>query len=191
MRPSIMSDGATMSTPASAWHSAWRGQRDDRLVVRHVAGLVEQAVLAVARVRVERDVGDDAQLREIAPSARARRAAPGPRDPRPRPRRSDFCAAAITGNSAIAGMPSSTQRSASRNKQVDALARDRRAATARLLARRCRRGRTPDRSDRRSIARFRASGGAKNRRGAYGACRRVGKLSGEAHGIAQWPQDVS
>ena len=32
------------------------------LVVHHVAGVVDQAVLAVAGVRVERDVGDDAQV---------------------------------------------------------------------------------------------------------------------------------
>ena len=37
-------------------------ERGDRLVVEHVAGGVDQAVLAVAGVRIERDVGDDAEL---------------------------------------------------------------------------------------------------------------------------------
>ena len=67
MRPSIMSDGATMSTPASAWQSAWRDERRHGRVVGHVAGRVEQAVLAVAGIGVERDVGDHAELRETVP----------------------------------------------------------------------------------------------------------------------------
>ena len=66
MRPSIMSDGATMSTPACAWVSACLSQHRDRLVVQDVAGVVDDAVLAVAGVRIERDVGHDAELREIA-----------------------------------------------------------------------------------------------------------------------------
>ena len=52
MRPSIMSLGATMSTPASACTSACLHQHlGHRLVVEDVAGVVEQAVLAVAGVR--------------------------------------------------------------------------------------------------------------------------------------------
>ena len=47
MRPSIMSLGATMSTPASACTSACSAQHRDGLVVDDVAGRVEQAVLAV------------------------------------------------------------------------------------------------------------------------------------------------
>ena len=37
-------------------------QRLDRHVVQHVAGVVDDPVLAVRRVRIERDVGDDAEL---------------------------------------------------------------------------------------------------------------------------------
>jgi hypothetical protein len=40
------------------------GQSDDCRIVGHIAGLVEQAVLAVAGVRVERDVGHDSQRRK-------------------------------------------------------------------------------------------------------------------------------
>ena len=66
MRPSIMSLGATMSTPASAWVSAWLHQHLDGLVVEDVAGFVEQAVLAVAGEGVQRHVGHHAQVRETA-----------------------------------------------------------------------------------------------------------------------------
>ena len=64
MRPSIMSLGATMSAPARAWLSACSHQRVHGLVVEHVAVLVDQPVLPVRGVRVERDVGDHAQVRE-------------------------------------------------------------------------------------------------------------------------------
>jgi hypothetical protein len=64
MRPSIMSLGATMSTPASACTSACWRQHGHGLVVEDVAGVVEQAVLAVAGEGVERHVGQQAQFRE-------------------------------------------------------------------------------------------------------------------------------
>ena len=64
MRPSIMSLGATMSTPASACTSACCDQHRDRLVVDDVAAVVEQAVLAVRGERVERDVGQQPELGE-------------------------------------------------------------------------------------------------------------------------------
>ena len=41
------------------------GERLDGFVVHHVARRVDQAVLAMAGVRVERDVGDDAQRRKV------------------------------------------------------------------------------------------------------------------------------
>ena len=61
-------------------------QHGHGLVVEDVAGVVEQAVLAVAGERVERDVGQHAEPGKRAFS-RARRAAPGPRGwwPRGRP----------------------------------------------------------------------------------------------------------
>jgi hypothetical protein len=63
MRPSIMSDGATMSTPAR--HDIRPAhQHGDRFVIENIAGVVDQAVLSVARVRIERDVGDHAEFRE-------------------------------------------------------------------------------------------------------------------------------
>ena len=65
-----MSDGATMSTPASAWHSACvESSADHGRIVGDVAGLVEQAVLAVAGVRIERDVGHDPRTPESAASS--------------------------------------------------------------------------------------------------------------------------
>ena len=67
MRPSIMSLGATMSTPASACTRACAVQHLDGVVVEDVAGVVEQAVLAVAGEGVERHVGQQAELREALP----------------------------------------------------------------------------------------------------------------------------
>ena len=52
-----------MSAPASAWTSAWLDQHLDRLVVDHVAASVDQPVLPVAGVGIERDVGEHADLR--------------------------------------------------------------------------------------------------------------------------------
>ena len=65
-------------------------QRLDGLVVDHVAGVVDQAVLAVRGVRIERDVGDHAELGKALPSARAPRAARGRRDSTLRARRALF-----------------------------------------------------------------------------------------------------
>ena len=62
MRPSIMSDGATMSAPASRMRDGLLDERVDGLVVDDVAGVVDEAVLAVRRERIERDVGDDAEF---------------------------------------------------------------------------------------------------------------------------------
>ena len=64
MRPSIMSDGATMSTPASRVSERLLLQYREGLVVEHIAGLVDEAVLPMARVGIERDVGDDADFRK-------------------------------------------------------------------------------------------------------------------------------
>ena len=55
-----MSDGATTSTPASAWLSACF----ERFVVHHVAGVVDQSVLAVTGVGIKRHVGNDAEVRK-------------------------------------------------------------------------------------------------------------------------------
>ena len=66
-RPSIMSDGATMSAPASAWTSAWSTRICDGVVVDDVAGLVDQPVMAVRGVGIERDVGEHADLRAPHP----------------------------------------------------------------------------------------------------------------------------
>ena len=63
MRPSIMSEGATTSAPASACDRPCLHERRDRHVVHHVTGLVDDAVLAVGGERIERDVGDHAEFR--------------------------------------------------------------------------------------------------------------------------------
>ena len=57
-----MSDGATMSAPASAWTSAWSTRIVDGVVVDDVAGDVDQAVVAVRGIGIERDVGQHADL---------------------------------------------------------------------------------------------------------------------------------
>jgi hypothetical protein len=59
-----MSLGATMSTPASAWVSACH-QHFHRFVVEDVAGVVQQAVLAVAGEGVQGHVGHHAQVGEL------------------------------------------------------------------------------------------------------------------------------
>ena len=115
MRPSIMSDGATMSTPASAWHSACLHERRDGLVVQHVAGVVDEAVLAVARVGVERDVGDHAE-RGKALLQRAHRARHQPfRDSRRPPHRATSAPAGSPGTapSPARRAPGSARRRAS------------------------------------------------------------------------------
>ena len=60
MRPSIMSEGATMSVPASASMRRVVGEDVHRLVVGDIARFrIEHAVVAVVGVGIERDVGDD------------------------------------------------------------------------------------------------------------------------------------
>lgn len=49
-----------MSTPVSSLHQRLAREDFHRLFVEHVAVVIEHAVLAVARVRVERHVGQDA-----------------------------------------------------------------------------------------------------------------------------------
>ena len=61
-RPSIMSDGAMMSQPASACTSACLHQHGDGLVVEDGA-VAHQAVVAVAGVGIERHVAQHADLR--------------------------------------------------------------------------------------------------------------------------------
>ena len=53
-----------MSTPASRVRERLLLQHHEGLVVDHVAGLVDQAVLPMDGVRIERDVGDHSHLRE-------------------------------------------------------------------------------------------------------------------------------
>ena len=60
-RPSIMSEGAMMSQPASACTSACLHQRLKRLVVDDLA-VAHQAVVAVAGVGVERHVEQHADV---------------------------------------------------------------------------------------------------------------------------------
>ena len=91
---------------------AWRTSTATRLVVEDHA-VLQQAVMAVARVGVERDVGEDADLGHglldgahgaADEVVRVQRLTP-PSSRRP------FC---VYGNSAMPGMPSSAARSASR-----------------------------------------------------------------------------
>ena len=117
MRPSIMSLGATMSTPASACTSACSREHGHGAVVDDVAAVVEQPVLAVAGEGVERHVGQHAQFAGSASSARAPRAAPGRPGWWPRGRRASSATGSITGNSAITGMPSATHSSAAANSR--------------------------------------------------------------------------
>ena len=107
-------------------------QRLDGDVVHDVAGVVDDAVLAVRRVRIERDVGDHAELRDglLDRAHRALRESVGI------PRFAAVEALGLgrrDGNSASAGMPSSASASASRTSSSIADALD--AGHARRSAR--------------------------------------------------------
>ncbi len=112
MRPSIMSDGATMSTPASACTSACRTSSAHGLVVQHVAVGVQHAVLAVAGVGVERDVGQDAEFGKALLQFAHRARHQALRDWSLRCRPAFSACGSMTGNSASTGIPSATQSSA-------------------------------------------------------------------------------
>ena len=60
-RPSIMSEGAMMSAPASTCTSAWRTSTCDGEVIMHIA-VADQPVMAVAGIGIERHVAQDADL---------------------------------------------------------------------------------------------------------------------------------
>ena len=64
-RPSIMSDGAMMSQPASRLHQRLLDQHRDGFVVEDDAVVAQQAVMAVAGVGIERHVAQDADLRHF------------------------------------------------------------------------------------------------------------------------------
>ena len=90
MRPSIMSEGATISAPASACASACLTSAST-VLVHHVAAGVDQAVLAVGGVRIQRHVADQAEFAAVPASRRAWRAASDRRDSRPRRRPRSWC----------------------------------------------------------------------------------------------------
>ena len=60
-RPSIMSDGAMMSQPASAWTSAWRTSTATVSSLTNDA-VLHQPVMAVTGIGVERHVAEHADL---------------------------------------------------------------------------------------------------------------------------------
>ena len=62
MRPSIISEGATISAPGVGLDQRLLGQDLDRVVVDDVADIVDHAVVAVRRIWVERDVGQNTDL---------------------------------------------------------------------------------------------------------------------------------
>ena len=109
-RPSIMSDGATMSAPAAACDSA---ARDELLDGRVVGDLLvdEDAAVAVRRVLAQADVGDDQQVRDLALDRAHRATAPAPPDRRP----PDPTASLSSGrpNSSTPGTPSAFAAAAS------------------------------------------------------------------------------
>ena len=80
MRPSIMSDGAITSQPASAWTTACRHSTSIGLVVDHIA-VAQQSVVAVGGVGIERHVAhhaDRVAMRCSSPRApHGRRGSPG------------------------------------------------------------------------------------------------------------------
>jgi hypothetical protein len=143
MRPSIMSEGCDDVGAGLGMGDGLLDQHLDGGVVHHIAGVVDQPVLAVGREGVERDVGHDAELghRVLERAHRALRRAVGIEG---LARILDLADIGVTGNSAMAGMPSlamvcasSTSRSMLRRSMpgIDGTAR----------AHRCPRARTPGR----------------------------------------------
>ena len=146
MRPSIMSLGATMSTPAAACDKRLLHQRFDGLVVDDVAAVVDQAVLAVRGVGIERDVGDHAEFGEARLQRADRALAPGRRRPTPQRRRATSPPARSPGTArapeCAIRRPARRRAAARRSTRVR-----RRASTPPRRGRRAR-ARTPDRSGR-------------------------------------------
>jgi hypothetical protein len=105
MRPSIMSDGAHDVGTRRRLRARLLHERLDGRVVQHVAGGIDEAVLSVRRVGIERDVGDDAEPGSAFLSARTARCTSPSAFQASRPS-SLFAAGSGTGKSAIAGMPS-------------------------------------------------------------------------------------
>ena len=58
-----MSDGATMSAPGRGLHQRLLDEDAHRVVVDDVAAIVDEAVMAVRGVGIERDVGEHADFR--------------------------------------------------------------------------------------------------------------------------------
>ena len=63
-RPSIMSEGATMSAPASACADRHLGKQLEGDVVVDLA-VLDHAAVAMVRILAQADVGDDDQLRRL------------------------------------------------------------------------------------------------------------------------------
>jgi len=98
-----MSEGATMSTPAAALNERLLLEYGERVVVENVAAGIDQPVLAVIRIGIERNVGHDAGARESVFSACRRRAGSVHRDSWPSLPSGVLSDASIAGKSAIAG----------------------------------------------------------------------------------------
>ena len=122
-RPSIMSDGATMSAPASAWISAC-STRSFTVSSLTMRPSFEQAVMAVIGERIERDIDHDADLRRGVLHRAHGGADEAVRIERFACRAHLSLRASMCGNTAIAGMPSfcacSAARAASPTKPSDA-----------------------------------------------------------------------
>ena len=70
-----MSDGAMISAPAFGLVDRLVDQHCHRIVIDDIAGVVEQPVLAVAGIGVERDIGEDADIASAGIADRLDRAA--------------------------------------------------------------------------------------------------------------------
>jgi hypothetical protein len=80
MRPSIMSDGAMMSAPGRRLVERLADQHLDRGVVQHIAGRIDQAVLPVAGIGIERNIGEHAHIAAPHRGSRGSRGTSGYRD---------------------------------------------------------------------------------------------------------------
>ena len=143
-------------------------QRRDGQVVRHVAAGVEQAVLAMAGVGIERDVGDDAERRK----ARLQRAHGARHQPLRIPCRGGVERLVLCADHRKQRDRRHAELHAAlgvAQQQVDALARDAGQRRHGVFAPGAVLDEHRDRSDRRLTGDARASAGAKNRRGACGA----------------------
>ena len=159
-----------MSTPAARLRQRLLHQDIERDVVDDVAVVVDHAILAVGGIRIERDVGHDAELGKALLQRARPRAAQAPSGCRPRGRPASSASGRSTGKSARAGMPSFMQCSATGSSLSTVMRCDARHGSHIFRAGFSVEHEHRDRSGRSWSGRSRASAAGRSRRAACAAC---------------------